>query len=93
MQKSQVESEISRLPPDWIIVEDGAPENKNKNRLWWYAFLVKNDKIRSVQLIYFLTGHSHWKCDQSFGVLSKALDALDGCIANITEFREFLLKS
>lgn len=60
-------------PRHLLIVEDSAPDNKNKFRQTLYALLVKEDVFLSVQMLYLLVGHTHWRVDQIFSVLSRAV--------------------
>lgn len=61
------------MPRHLLIVEDSAPDNKNKFRQTLYALLVKEDVFLSVQMLYLLVGHTHWRVDQIFSVLSRAV--------------------
>ena len=65
------------MPKHLLVVEDSAPDNKNANRQTMMALLVKHDIFESIQLLYLLVGHTHWKVDQIFSVLSKAVKRLD----------------
>lgn len=65
------------LPKHLLIVEDSAPDNKNKNRQTLLSMLVKEDIFLSVQVLYLLVGHTHWRVDQIFSVLSRAVKRME----------------
>lgn len=62
------------LPRRLVITEDNTcKENKSHERMLSLAFLVHLDIFESVEVRYFKVGHTHWKMDQVFSVLSKAI--------------------
>ena len=80
------------LPQHLLIVEDSAPDNKNKNRQTLLSLLVKEDIFLSVQVLYLLVGHTHWRVDQIFSVLSRAVRRLDHGLMTFEDLEHLLTK-
>lgn len=80
------------MPEHLLIVEDSAPDNKNKYRQTFYALLVKEGIFHSVQMLYLLVGHTHWKVDQIFSVLSRAVKSMNRGLMTFEDLRNLLEK-
>lgn len=80
------------MPKHLLIVEDSAPDNKNKYRQTFYAMLVKEGIFFSVQMLYLLVGHTHWKVDQIFSVLSRAVKSMNRGLLTFDDLRDLLEK-
>ena len=78
------------MPKHLLIVEDSAPDNKNKNRQTLLSMLVKEDIFSSIQVLYLLVGHTHWRVDQVFSVLSRAARDLDRGLMMFEDLRDLL---
>lgn len=70
----RVAQEQGFLPRRLVLTEDNTcKENKSQERMLSLALLVHLDIFESVEVRYFAVGHTHWKMDQVFSVLSKAI--------------------
>lgn len=47
-------------------------QNKNKNIVKFWMYIVQNTHIKSVDHRFFVSGHSFMECDQDFAVIEKA---------------------
>ena len=52
--------------------------------------LVKDDVVASVQVLYLLVGHTHWRVDQIFSVLSRAVKRLDRGLMEFSDLEDLL---
>ena len=74
-----------------IFVEDGARENINHFRFMTHAILIKSGIYKTVQIMLMEKGHSHWKCDACFGVLSQKLASEGNAMTKISHLYDFLV--
>ena len=78
------------MPKHLLVVEDSAPDNKNKNRQMLFSLLVKEDIFLSVQILYLLVGHTHWRVDQIFSVLSRKVKEMHGGLMTFEDLEHLL---
>ena len=67
-----------------VLTDNCASENKCKSIFTFYCWLLMNDFIQIVNLIYPFVGHSHGSCDSIFGIISNKFKN----IKRIVDFNE-----
>ena len=82
-----------RQPRHCLIIEDNAPDHKNNNRMLFYALLVKEDVFHCVEFLYMPTGHTHWRIDQIFSVLARAVKKFKGGLLTFSDLERLLEKA
>ena len=80
------------MPRHLLVVEDSAKEQKSKIRQMFFAMLVKMDILESVQLLYLLVGHTHWKVDQIFSVLAREVKNMDAGLLTFDDLKKLMNK-
>jgi len=73
---AQYEKDGVPWPHTWIIYEDNTThDNKNNFRMWWLSLLVELGVFKTIIVCCFDVGHTHWRNDQKFSILSSVLSA------------------
>jgi hypothetical protein len=49
--------------------DDAGGQNKNKQILKLWSYIVTNTRIRTVDHKFLISGHSFMECDQDFGII------------------------
>lgn len=66
---------VQQLPPSvehLIAFSDNAGgQNKNKNIIKFWMFLVASSSLQTVDHKFLISGHSFMECDQDFGIIEK----------------------
>lgn len=77
-------------PQILYIVVDGGSENRGVMFSMFVHTLIMYGFFKDVQLIYLPVGHSHYKCDQCFGVTGQFLKSVAYGCQTLSQLQQFL---